>query len=421
MSAFDRIIGYENHKNELKRYCDVIRNPEKYKDLGVNIPTGILLEGAPGLGKSTMAMCFMEECGCKSYTLRKNRPNGAFVDEIRATFDEAKQNAPAIVFLDDMDKYANEDDEHKNAEEYVAVQACIDDCKGSGVMVIATVNSVYSLPDSLIRAGRFDKTITIGFPSYKDAPKILEYYLSSKKCIGNIDVEEIAMITGGFSCAQMENVINEAGIEAGYGGHELITQQDVIKACLHEFFDAAEDPGYDDEEKMRLVAIHEAGHTVVSEYYTKRSVGLVSVFGCDGDGRGVTAYSRSIDGCSFRNKEQYIVRLLGGKAATEIVLGEPDIGCNEDMQLAFGRIGELIDNLCAYGFDSYSMPTQSSYVSENKDRMVAQELTKYYQTAKKILIDNRSFLDAIVDGLMEKNTLTCHEIQEIRDKVGMTA
>ena len=301
MSAFDRIIGYENHKNELKRYCDVIRNPEKYKDLGVNIPTGILLEGAPGLGKSTMAMCFMEECGCKSYTLRKNRPNGAFVDEIRATFDEAKQNAPAIVFLDDMDKYANEDDEHKNAEEYVAVQACIDDCKGSGVMVIATVNSVYSLPDSLIRAGRFDKTITIGFPSYKDAPKILEYYLSSKKCIGDIDIEEIAMITGGFSCAQMEKIINEAGIQAGYEGHELITHQDVIKACLLEFFDVSDDPGYENKEQMRVVAIHEAGHAVISELYHKKSVGLVSVLGCDSDGRGVTAYSRDIDGHHFHH------------------------------------------------------------------------------------------------------------------------
>ena len=419
MTAFDRIIGYENHKNELKRYCDVIRNPEKYKDLGVNIPTGILLEGSPGLGKSTMAMCFMEECGCKNYTLRKNRPNGAFVDEIRATFEEAKQNAPAIVFLDDMDKYANEDDEHKNAEEYVAVQACIDDCKGSGVMVIATVNSVYSLPDSLIRAGRFDKTITIDYPSYKDAPKILEYYLSSKKCIGDIDVEEIAMITGGFSCAQMEKVINEAGIQAGYEGHELITHQDAIKACLLEFFDVSDDPGYENKEQMRMIAIHEAGHTTVSEYYHKKSVGLVSVNGSDSDGRGVTAYSREIDCRSFRHKEHYIIRSLAGKAATEIVLGVPDIGCYEDMQSAYIRTGELIDNLCAYDFNSFTLSTESVYASKNRDRMVAQELTKYYQAAKKILIDNRSFLDAIVDGLMEKSTLTCHEIQEIRDKVGM--
>ena len=129
MSAFDKVIGYENIKAELIRYCDVLKNREKYNRLGVQLPRGILLDGDPGLGKTLMAKCFIEECGLKYYLIRKDKPDGAFVDEIRSTFEKAKSDPIAIVFLDDMDKFANEDSNHRDAEEYVAVQAGIDEVK----------------------------------------------------------------------------------------------------------------------------------------------------------------------------------------------------------------------------------------------------------------------------------------------------
>ena len=159
MSAFDKVIGYESIKKELIRFCDVLKNPERYRKLGVTIPSGILLEGEPGIGKTLMVNCFIEESGCRSFTIRKGKPNGDFVNEICETFRKAKEEASAIVFLDDMDKFANEDEDHRDAEEYVAVQSCIDECKGSGVFVLATVNTRYCLPDSLIRVGRFDRVI----------------------------------------------------------------------------------------------------------------------------------------------------------------------------------------------------------------------------------------------------------------------
>jgi cell division protease FtsH len=140
MSEFDKVIGYEDIKMELKRYCDVVKNPEKYRKLGVQTPSGILMHGNPGLGKSLMAKCFIAESGRKVFTLRKNQSDGDFVNTIRETFEKAKQAAPCIVFLDDMDKFANEDREHPDAEEYVAVQAGIDECKGSEVFLLATVN-----------------------------------------------------------------------------------------------------------------------------------------------------------------------------------------------------------------------------------------------------------------------------------------
>ncbi len=127
MSAFDRIIGYEDIKTELKRFADYFKNPGKYEKLGVSFPSGILLHGDPGLGKSLMAKCFIEESGVKCFTLRKEKPDGDFVNQIKAVYESVKNEAVAIVFLDDMDKYANEDDLHLDAEEYVAIQSCIDD------------------------------------------------------------------------------------------------------------------------------------------------------------------------------------------------------------------------------------------------------------------------------------------------------
>ncbi|MBQ7643195.1 MAG: ATP-binding protein [Clostridia bacterium] len=161
MKEFDKTVGYKNVKIELERICDIIRNPEKYRKLGVSTPKGLLLYGNPGLGKTLMAKCVVEASGRKSYVLRKTMPDGDFVKEISAIFSEAKENAPSVVFLDDIDKFANEDDYHKNAEEYVTIQSCIDDCKDEEVFVLATANELDSLPDSLLRAGRFEKTIKI--------------------------------------------------------------------------------------------------------------------------------------------------------------------------------------------------------------------------------------------------------------------
>ncbi|MCH5156236.1 MAG: AAA family ATPase, partial [Clostridiales bacterium] len=123
MSEFDKIIGYKDIKSELIRLCDIIRNGEKYKALGVTLSGGLLLDGDPGVGKTLMANCFIKESGRPAFVCRKNKPDGEFVNEIKKTFNEAAENAPSIILLDDMDKFANEDDNHKNAAEYVTVQS----------------------------------------------------------------------------------------------------------------------------------------------------------------------------------------------------------------------------------------------------------------------------------------------------------
>ena len=125
MSVFDKVIGYGKIKQELLQICDMIHNPEIYQELRAKLPKGIMIHGNPGLGKTLMAKCFIEESGLKHYILRRTKGTADFVNEIRETFLKAKENAPAIIFLDDVDKFANEDDDHVDAQEYVTIQACI--------------------------------------------------------------------------------------------------------------------------------------------------------------------------------------------------------------------------------------------------------------------------------------------------------
>ena len=147
MSAFDKVIGYKTIKNELLQICDMIRNKGVYEALGAKLPQGILLYGNPGLGKTLMAKCFVKESGLPAFTVRRNKGNDDFIGSITETFQKAKENAPSIVFLDDLDKFANEDDEHRDAGEYVAVQAGIDEVKHCDVFVLATANNIWKLPD----------------------------------------------------------------------------------------------------------------------------------------------------------------------------------------------------------------------------------------------------------------------------------
>lgn len=415
MSSFDKIIGYEGIKTELLRYCDVLKNPQIYHELGVKIPKGILLEGNPGLGKTMIAKCFIEESGCKSYILRKDKPDGDFVNEIRNVFERAKSDQCAIVLLDDMDKYANEDESHRDAEEYVTIQSCIDECKDSGVFVIATVNCIFSLPESLMRAGRFDKIIEMQFPKGEDAKRIVEYYLSQKQVVKNIDIEEISRLMEGHSCATLEAVINEAGIYAGFERRNKIEHADLLKACMRLIFDAPEVNDIKDNDILKRIAVHEAGHVVVAEVLNPGSVSLTSVQEFYGSKQGTTSNNKA-DDYNFNKsaQENEVVILLGGKAATEMVLGLNDVGCSNDISLASILVSAFVDDYCSFGFDSFEGPNPSQFLLENKDRLVAYEMNKYYQRAKQIIAENREFLDAITKELIEKKMLTYKDIKRMR-------
>lgn len=232
MSAFDRIIGYQTIKEELLQICDMIHNREIYENLGAKLPQGILLYGDPGLGKSLMAKSFITESGLPAYIVRRDKGSDDFIGKITDTFEKAKKNAPAIVLLDDMDKFANEDDRHIDAEEYVAVQAGIDEVKGCNVFVFATVNEIRKLPRSLIRSGRFDRKIEVNSPTDRDAEEIIKYYLAEKKVSDNVNMDDLVKMVSYGSCAELETILNEAAIGAAYARKEKIEMDDLVKSVL---------------------------------------------------------------------------------------------------------------------------------------------------------------------------------------------
>jgi len=421
MNAFDKIIGYRPIKEELLQICDMIRNSDVYKELGAKLPQGVLLYGDPGLGKTLMAKCFIEECGLKTFTLRKNKGGDGFVENITETFAAARENAPSIVFLDDMDKFANEDDNHCNADEYVAVQAGIDDVKGSGVFVLATVNEIRKLPRSLWRSGRFDRSIEVNKPSDKDAREIIEYYLASKKVSQNINLDDLAAMISYSSCAELETILNEAAVRAGYARRESIDMEDLVESVLRKQYDVPDNYMKVSNEEMKKTALHEAGHLTVCEALMEGSVGLASL-----RSSGRSAGSGFIHRCKdFERRPFHILVSLAGKAAVELYYADTvPSGCMTDLHNSMEMIRDGISTNATLGMglidvETRSSPTMSDSLNSRSEAVVHAELERYMLMTKGILLKNRAFLEAAAAELEKKETLLRSDIRAIRERVGV--
>ena len=421
--AFEPVIGYEAIKKEMVKICDIMRNSEFYSKLGVSVPNGLLLSGDPGLGKTLMANCFIKATGRKAFICRKDKPDGDFVKHIKATFNEAVKNAPSIVFLDDMCKFANGDRHHRNSEEFVTVQSCIDEVKGKGVFVLATINDEDAIPESLLRAGRFDNRIEVRFPRGEDAEKIVDHYIKRKNFVSDVDVKTITRLLDGASCAELETVINHAGLIAGFARKDKIETDDIVKACLRIIHKAPEKEQAHSPEVLKAVAYHEAGHAVVAEVLEPGSVNFVSVRSHDGSTGGFTNYYQPEEyWVKKKYMENRVTVILGGKAATEICFGETDVGANNDLHRAFDIVERFVDDYCSNSFDRWVQGmTHSSSVLERRDMQLAIEMENFYKKAKKILIDNREFLDKLATALINKDILTSVEIEQIKATCKMVA
>ncbi|MCR4933568.1 MAG: AAA family ATPase [Lachnospiraceae bacterium] len=411
---FDEIIGHEDVKKELMIISDMLSNPQEYQRLGAAMNEGVVLSGKPGTGKTTMANCLIESTGRKAYIIRKKDPDGQFIKTIASVFEEARKNAPSIVLLDDFDKFSDKDAEKCDAEEFVTVQSYIDESKEYDVFVIATVNDIRKIPDSLLRAGRLGKRLRIGLPKKDEAVEIIKHYLDKSGRCDDLDAKSIARILDGESCATLENVINNAAIKAAYNRQEKVAMQDIVDSCLDLIFGSPEGTEELSAEARKKVAYHEAGHAVVSELLDSGSVSLISIRKCHGD-YGFVRYSRSDVNEDFSSEynEKIIKASLAGKATTELVFGETDMGANADLHNAFKRAKHLIDNQCMFGFQSWIEDENSVVAAENRNRAMAMLLEKNYLEVKKMLVEHRELLDRMAAELVEKTTLLYSDVQRI--------
>lgn len=415
MKMFNDIIGYDDIKNNLKRIIDVLNNKEKYKELGSTIPHGLLLYGNPGVGKTSISQSFLSHCDRKSFIIRKTKSDGEFINYLNTIFKKAENSQPSIILLDDLDKFS-ENDARTNNEEYVTVQSLIDSVKDKDVFIIATANDKSVLPESLLRAGRFDIQIKIDNPNEKDFFEILKYYLSNKKISKDVNLKKISYIIQSSSCADLEKICNQAGIYAGYNNKKEIDMEDLLKASL-EFAYKTSIEDFDKKDKYTMnVAYHEAGHALIGELLEPGSVLFATTLKTNSNTRGMTIFHNNdnyFDDIKFMKNR--LKSLLAGKACIEVVYQRCDVGCNSDLHRVYNIARRFVDNYCMFGFDSWieNYEETSEKIKQTKDEKANELIANCYQEVKKLLIEKRSILDILAKKLYNKNILFKDEISEI--------
>jgi cell division protease FtsH len=322
--------------------------------------------------------------------------------------------APSVILLDDLDKFANGDRRRRDTDEFVTVQTCIDRVKDKQVFVVATANDIEKLPDSLTRAGRFDNVLKLECPRGKDAQDIVAHYLSKKAFVADMDVRRIGRLLNGRSCAELETVVNQAGVYAAFAGRQQVEMKDMIKSILRIIFEAPES-FQEDLRTLPLVACHEAGHALAAELLEPDSVDLITVLNHDSQAAGVTVIP--MDECYFHSHEMMehrVMYLLAGKAATEICYGVVDPGVGADLRRAFAIVARFVDNYCSFGFDQFVFAGETSDgLLDRRDTRVATELERYYSQVKKLLMANKDKLVALTNRLVEEKTLLGDQVQQI--------
>ena len=357
MKEFDKIIGYEEIKQELYQICDMVKNRAIYEQMGAKVPHGILIHGAPGLGKSMMANALMEACECRGYVLRRSSPDGDFIRAITNCFEQASAPGFSVILLDDLDKFAADCD---SEEEFAAVQAGIDSVKDKDVLVIATVNHMRRLPNSLLRAGRFDRTIEMPYPEGEDSLAIIRHYMQSKAFVQDVNYDDIAKMLYGRSCAELETVINEAAIYAAYERRSSIGMEHLVRATLRDVYGAKGRSGPMSDKEREETAYHEAGHTLVAEVIEPGCVGMASVSVSSGGDMGGFMLR-----CGQPARRAYaILTALGGKAACEMRYGKVASGTNKDLADALTHLNYSIRSIGTAGVGFLEATGRNESLSE---------------------------------------------------------
>ena len=441
--TFKDVAGIEEEKEELEEIVEFLKNPKKFTDMGARIPKGVLLVGQPGTGKTLLAKAVAGEAGVPFFIISGSDFVEMFVgvgaSRVRDLFEQAKKNAPCIIFIDEIDAVGRQrgaglgggHDEREQTLNQLLVEM---DGFGSneGVIVLAATNRPDVLDKALLRPGRFDRQIVVPSPDVLAREKILEVHSRNKKLADDVDLKVIAKNTSGFSGADLENVLNEAALLAARRDLEQIGMKEIEDAMVKVTMGPEKKTRVRSQKENKLVAYHEAGHAVVSRFLeTQDPVHQISIVP-RGMAGGYTMY-RPTEDKSFMSKtemEENIVSLLGGRVAEKLILNDISTGASNDIERAskiardmvtkYGmseRIGAIM-----YGSGQEEVFlgrdfAQSKNYSEETAGIIDEETKKIvdtaYQRAETILTEHIDKLHAVAEVLLDKEKIDGDEFDAI--------
>lgn len=429
--TFADVAGAEEEKEEMSEIVDFMKNPRKYQELGAKIPRGVLLLGPPGTGKTLLAKAVAGEANVPFFSISGSDFVEMFVgvgaSRVRDLFDQAKKHTPSIIFIDEIDAVGRQrgtglggghDEREQTLNQLLVEMDGFTD--NQGVIVIAATNRRDILDPALLRPGRFDRQITVGYPDIKGREAILRVHTKNKKLAPDISLATIAKGTAGFTGADLANLVNEAALLAARNNRKAITQPDIEEATIKVVAGPEKKSKVVSEDEKRLTAFHEAGHAVCTFHCkTQDPVHQVSIIP-----RGMAGgYTMSLPehDRSFRTKtqmEEEVIVLLGGRVAEKIVLDEISTGASNDIERATDLARSMITR---YGFSEKLGPivyghdnsevflgrdySQGRNYSENVaaeiDGEIRELIDTSYENAKQILLSHRDQLDKVAHYLME--------------------
>ena len=444
--SFQNVAGLREEKEELEEIVDFLRAPKKYTNLGARIPKGVLLVGPPGTGKTLLAKAVAGEAGVPFFSISGSDFVEMFVgvgaSRVRDLFEDAKKNAPCIVFIDEIDAVARRrgtgmgggHDEREQTLNQMLVEM---DGFGvnEGIIVMAATNRVDILDPAIMRPGRFDRKIVVGRPDVAGREEILNVHAKNKPLGDDVDLKQVAQTTAGFTGADLENLLNEAAIVTAREERAYITQADIRKSFVKVGIGAEKKSRVISEKEKRITAYHEAGHAIL--FHVLPDVGPVYTVSIIPTGTGAAGYTMPLPERDemFNSKGRMIQDIivgLGGRVAEELIFDDVTTGASQDIKQCTRTARDMVtkygmsdnigmicytndDDEVFIGRDLAHTRSYSEGVAATIDSEVKRIIDDAYAEARRIILEHRDVLERCAELLLEKEKITREEFEALFD------
>lgn len=442
-ATFKDVAGAVEEKQELEEIVDFLKHPNKYKEIGAKVPKGVLLLGPPGTGKTLLARAVAGEAGCPFFPISGSdfveMYVGVGASRVRDLFEQAKKHAPAIIFIDEIDAVGRHrgaglgggHDEREQTLNQLLVE--MDGFSGNeSVIVIAATNRRDILDPALLRPGRFDRQIVVGFPDIKGREDILKVYAKNKPIAPDVDLKVIAQTTQGFTGADLENLLNEAALLAARSNHKAITEADIEEATMKIVAGPEKKSRIVTERDRHITAYHEAGHAVVAfNLPTQEKVQEVTIIQ-RGMAAGMTVFRPETDDMylSRNQMRDSIIGLLGGRVAEEIILDDICTGASNDIERATTTARNMVTKYgfskklgtVVYGSDNDEVFLGKDYghtrnyseaIAAQIDEEVKSIIENAYEDCRKILTENIDKLHFLAKYLLKFEKINAKKFESL--------